>query len=837
MGKHKVGGKHRASTGPKHGAAWTTRRIPLVAKSRVGRSTVLLGTLLAAAILFVGVALAVHDLGLLELDRDATGTEDWSALYGGGGTADAFTGIIADIGVDGGTQFQGGGSKDNADISSWLWKPGEPLDKDDITNAYAAAYVYAGAEDCPTGAPSGDPYCTQPGDVIVYFGLDRFANNGSAQVGFWFLQSPIGLTNISRGGGFEFSGAHVPGDILVQSNFSNGGVISNISVFEWVGSGGSAGTLDLLFNAVECIGSPGGLACATVNRADTPSPWPFTPKFGTTLTFPAGSFFEGGLNISALVPEAGCFTGFLAETRSSTPFDSRLKDFALGEFDLCGSITVVKDAIPDDAQDFDFDIAGPNAFAADFLLDDDAEATLESSKTFGGLEAGAYQITETLPVTGWNLTDVTCAGGPFGTGGAYTPGADIELSAGDDVTCTFTNTKDGKIIVEKQTLPDGDSATFDFTGDAAGTIGDGGTIEVDVAPGQYDSTETVPAGWELTSIVCDDGNSSGVTATGVATFNVEPGETVTCTFTNTKDGKAEVSKTVSGGDIPVGVSFTFQVRTGASDLLSGVIEATMTVDSSTVFPADFGGQTFPPGDYQLCETGIPLGWTTDLFAAAGAFVPDLEIGAVCVSFTLDPGETESFVIDNTPPPEGCTLTQGYWKTHADPAKDKKYDDTWDLVGPLGPGELFFDTGMTWIEVLSTDPSGGNAYFILAHQYIAAYLNSIKVDNPAPLTTVLNEMADAYDLLDHYDTYTGGPNIPADGIVFSGTDYGNDRAMAIDIASTLDLFNNGDLPGGPPHCGDPAPAPLSTDATGATTGAAILAILAGRWWYRGRHRDD
>lgn len=51
-------------------------------------------------------AFAVHDLGLFELDRDAAASvspgDDWSTLYGGGGSAQAFTGILADIGADGG---------------------------------------------------------------------------------------------------------------------------------------------------------------------------------------------------------------------------------------------------------------------------------------------------------------------------------------------------------------------------------------------------------------------------------------------------------------------------------------------------------------------------------------------------------------------------------------------------------------------------------------------------------------------------------------------------------------------------------------------------------------
>ncbi len=185
----------------------------------------------------------VHDLGLFQLDRNALiavdrpapnnfGGDDWDLLntqYLAGdttpGNSAAFTGILADntavnpLGSIG-TQFQGGGSKDNNDISQWLWNPGEPLDKDDITDGYAAAYIN-----------TTDTGNNNVGDLILYYGLDRFANNGSAQVGAWFFQNDIGLTTTAQSGGFKFSGVHAVGDILVQSNFTQGGVISSITVF------------------------------------------------------------------------------------------------------------------------------------------------------------------------------------------------------------------------------------------------------------------------------------------------------------------------------------------------------------------------------------------------------------------------------------------------------------------------------------------------------------------------------------------------------------------------------------------------------------------------------
>ena len=91
----------------------------------------------------------------------------------------------------------------------------------------------------------------------------------------------------------------------------------------------------------------------------------------------------------------------------------------------------------------------------------------------------------------------------------------------------------GTIIVEKQTTPDGATDSFTFTGDAAGSITDGGQIVVaGLQPGAYHAQETVPAGWTLTDIVCDDANSQGDLPNFEADFQLEAGETVKCTFYN-----------------------------------------------------------------------------------------------------------------------------------------------------------------------------------------------------------------------------------------------------------------------------------------------------------------
>src|SRR4029078_469457 len=81
------------------------------------------------------------------------------------------------------------------------------------------------------------------------------------------------------------------------------------------------------------------------------------------------------------------------------------------------------------------------------------------------------------------------------------------------------------------------------------------------------------------------------------------------------------------------------------------------------------------------------------------------------------------VIVTVPCPTGCTLTQGYWKTHSDFGPAKKSDPTWGLLpGGLGPNTIFYSSGQTWYQVFWTAPKGGNVYYILAHQYEAAVLN-------------------------------------------------------------------------------------------------------------------
>ncbi|WP_322797549.1 hypothetical protein [Thermoflexus sp.] len=96
------------------------------------------------------------------------------------------------------------------------------------------------------------------------------------------------------------------------------------------------------------------------------------------------------------------------------------------------------------------------------------------------------------------------------------------------------------------------------------------------------------------------------------------------------------------------------------------------------------------------------------------------VATLTESDTHETRKAEAVVHLTAPPcPVGCVLTQGFWKTHP---------DAW----PKGhhPNDPFFRSGKTWMQVLWTAPRG-DAYYILAHQYIAAVLNVANGAVPPP----------------------------------------------------------------------------------------------------------
>ena len=132
-----------------------------------------------------------------------------------------------------------------------------------------------------------------------------------------------------------------------------------------------------------------------------------------------------------------------------------------GETDTCtitnvkqGTITIVKDAQPDDLQDFNFTGTAP---IGAFTLDDDANCTVTDCGTGGDINQPqsdttnnlpantTYTVTESLPNQFWILKSISCVmtgtSDPYTNVSNTTNGVVITLDPGADVTCTFVNEK------------------------------------------------------------------------------------------------------------------------------------------------------------------------------------------------------------------------------------------------------------------------------------------------------------------------------------------------------------------------------------------------------------
>ena len=89
-----------------------------------------------------------------------------------------------------------------------------------------------------------------------------------------------------------------------------------------------------------------------------------------------------------------------------------------------------------------------------FSLDDDSDATLSNTRTFSNVLPGSgYTLAETVP-SGWDQASAICSDS--------SPVTNISLSAGEAVTCTFTNNKRGQIVVVEDAQPN-DAQDFAFT--------------------------------------------------------------------------------------------------------------------------------------------------------------------------------------------------------------------------------------------------------------------------------------------------------------------------------------------------------------------------------------
>ncbi len=127
-----------------------------------------------------------------------------------------------------------------------------------------------------------------------------------------------------------------------------------------------------------------------------------------------------------------------------------------------------------------------------------------------------------------------------------------------------------------------------------------------------------------------------------------------------------------------------------------------------------------------------------------------------------------------PESQGCVYSLGYWKNHP---------DVWTVDSLILGHETYLQAEL--LDLLN-EPTSSDASLILAQQLIAARLN---VASGAGNSTIAATIAAAKTWLANYAgrlPYDVSPSLP-------------EGQEAVALANTLEQFNDGGLPGGPPGC--------------------------------------
>jgi len=435
---------------------------------------------------------------------------------------------------------------------------------------------------------------------------------------------------------------------------------------------------------------------------------------------------------------------------------------------------------------------------------DNAVSTAAAGTSAGPfiVTAGNHTVSETFgdgvtPVNGDWI--VTISGDCNSSTGVVT------LTAGQSKQCTITNEKKPKLTVTKKIVGgNGTTDSFDVKVDgvtkidnavstaAAGTSAGPFTVTAGnhtVSETFGDGTTAVNSDWIVT--ISGDCNSS----TGVVTLAA--GDSKQCTITNTKKGMAQVIKTFNGGALGAN-SFTFQLRSGASAGAAGTILENGTASAGNNGIINFATKLTPGTTYQMCEQMQP-GWLTTLGPPLySVFNPSGDNSIVCTDFTVNPGETKVFAINNQPPPGGMGLTIGFWKNWASCANSngsqKPTLDRTLQLGDLLLGSLVLHDSNSSLDVASdcqsavnllnkTTITGGkkmssDPIFNMVAQLVAADLNVLA--GAGQSVNAMNARACAHALLV--------------AINFNGNTYNKpltaaQTAQANCLATQLDRYNN------------------------------------------------
>ena len=416
-------------------------------------------------------------------------------------------------------------------------------------------------------------------------------------------------------------------------------------------------------------------------------------------------FGEAALNLTAIFEDAGlnpCFSfGQISLHGRASESDSASMQDLVGPVPL-----LVRSCTAEGVKYHDLngngnqDAGEPGLEGFRIWADYDNDGVLDAGEPFDDTDAdgdylitgidppdGDYSLREKLTAgdgtDGWICSEpvTTLPNGPF-------PCAYLDIDVDDDpvvVGRDFGNYKQATITVEKQTVPDGETALFDFTldGQADFDLSDGQSADFLVDPGTYVAEETLHPDFNLTDVTCSgdefEPDSVGDTAAHTGTFEAQSGEELECVFTNTrKTGRLTVEKDLIPSEDP-----------GKFDLKIG--------DETVVTDGGDGASNFrilPTGDYDVSE-----------LAGTGTSLGDYNSKVVCTNGQAnDPGTS----LDDVHVTENSDITCTFTNTR----KTGKLTVEKDLISSLPDEHGLFDLRIGDETVVDDGGDGASASRVL-----------------------------------------------------------------------------------------------------------------------------
>ncbi len=349
----------------------------------------------------------------------------------------------------------------------------------------------------------------------------------------------------------------------------------------------------------------------------------------------------------------------------------------------------------------------------------------------GVVPAGSYVLSESEGPSGYELVSLTCSDAP----GVEVTSVALEL--GDVVTCTFVNRSvvvppDPVLTLEKVVaVGDVDPGVWGLSASGPTSLSGSSGVSGSVEPGSYVLSESEgPSGYEWESLTCS--GKPGVSIDDPV-VTLEPGDDVTCTFTNAADDATlSLSKIVVNDD--------------GGDARYDQWELT-AVGPTRMAGAGFVSDDVEPGDYVLSESGTTpetRGYRESRwYCEERGELPDGRI-------TLEPGDTERCFITNNDIRPTLTLVKEVQNDDLGTASPQQ----WRLhaVGPTpisGFGKVTRAVVAGEYELSESDGPGGYTLTSLTCDNVAGQVTSVTLvpganvtctfenddDDPARLTVV------------------------------------------------------------------------------------------------------